>query len=330
MSSKSPVRSCEDVDEVSLSYAEIKALCAGNPLIAEKMNLDNDVARLQLIKSDYQSQRYRLEDNLLQRFPQQIAAVTERIAGLEKDISVYGVHKEKTVDLQPSLTGGAVTASAKFPGMTINGVKYTEKEPAAKALLEACKGLKDKEELPIGKYMGFAMNLQIHGMMDNVKVLLRGTITHQTELGDDTFGNITRINNLLADLPKRLENAKSQLDDLNAQQEAVRQELEKPFTLEDELSEKEARLALLNAELNIDGSGDDEISDADERDSGSKPAGKNVGRSDPGSAGIVIVGRTPQTTPAKSGKPLLDGIRNFDGGKYQGAPSRDISTQHAI
>ena len=149
MSSKSPVRSCKDVDETALSYAEIKALCAGNPLIAEKMNLDNEVAKLRMLKAEHRRQHYRLEDDLLKRLPEQITSVKERIAGIEKDISMYSAGKEKCVDVQADGTGGA-SASAKFPGMEVNGVFYEEKEPAAKALLESCKGVKGrmKRSLP--------------------------------------------------------------------------------------------------------------------------------------------------------------------------------------
>ena len=153
MPSKSPVRSCEDVDETALSYAEIKALCAGNPLIAEKMNLDVEVAKLRMLKADHQSQHCRLEDDLMKRYPEQIASVTERIAGIEKDIAMYAAISEKSMVIQTGM-GGAATATAKFAGMTVNGVEYAEKEPAAKALLEACKGVTDRMDKPVGEYMG--------------------------------------------------------------------------------------------------------------------------------------------------------------------------------
>jgi N12 class adenine-specific DNA methylase len=254
MSSKSPVRSCEDVDETALSYAEIKALCAGNPLIAEKMNLDIEVAKLRMLKAEHQSQHYRLEDDLLKEYPEKITAVTERIEGIKKDIALYAVHSEQKTDVQTTM-GGAVTVTAKFPGMTINGVVYTEKEPAAKALLEACKTITDKTDKPVGEYMGFKMSIRFEPMAKQFHLLLRGSMTYQVDLGTDAFGNITRINNALGGLPERLVGAKSQLENIYAQQDAAKQELKNPFALAGELAEKEARLALLNAELNIDGDG---------------------------------------------------------------------------
>jgi hypothetical protein len=266
MSSKSPVRSCDDVDETALSYAEIKALCAGNPLIAEKMALDNDVAKLRMLKSEYKSQHYRLEDSLIKTYPQQIKAVTERIAGIEKDIAAYAAEKEKCT--QVTMAGGAASVETKFPGMIINGVAYTEKEPAAKALLEACKGIKGREtELPVGEFMGFRLSLSYASFGQTINLLMRGTMTYQTELGTDAFGNITRITNALDKLPERLQGSREQLANYEKQVAAAKEELAKPFSLEDELQAKEARLALLNADLNIDGDGDmDVLNDPDNRD----------------------------------------------------------------
>jgi hypothetical protein len=264
MSSKSPVRSCDDVDETALSYAEIKALCAGNPLIAEKMALDNDVAKLRMLKSEYKSQHYRLEDSLLKQFPQQIASVTERIAGIEKDIAAYTAEKEKCTEV--TMTDGAASATAKFPGMTINGVTHAEKEPAAKALLEACKDIKGREtELPVGEFMGFKLSLSYASFGHTINLMMRGVMTYQAELGTDTFGNIQRITNALDKLPERLEGSKSQLANLEKQVAAAKEELAHPFALEDELKTKEARLALLNSDLNIDGDGGmDIINDPEE------------------------------------------------------------------
>ncbi|MCL2516945.1 MAG: SNF2-related protein [Oscillospiraceae bacterium] len=308
MTSKSPVRSCEDVDETALSYAEIKALCAGNPLIAEKMNLDVEVAKLRMLKSEHQSQHYRLEDNLMKYYPQQITAVRERISGIEKDIIMYNEQNEKFTDARPSLDGTASTAAAKFAGMTVNGVEYMEKEPAAKALLEACKGVTEKKDLPVGKYMGFDMSLQFDGFHKTFSVLLRGNMSYTTELGTDAFGNITRINNTLADLPKKLSGAKSQLDALYQQQEAAKQELEKPFALADELAEKEARLALLNSDLNIDGDGGFDVLNDDSWDDGAEeyelPDPDDEEPDDE---------YERQTASAKSAKPsLLEGLRSFN------------------
>jgi N12 class adenine-specific DNA methylase/adenine-specific DNA methylase len=266
MSSKSPVRSCDDVDETALSYAEIKALCAGNPLIAEKMALDNDVAKLRMLKSEYKSQHYRLEDSLIKHFPQQIKAVTERIAGIEKDIAHYAAEKEKYTEV--TMTNGAASVTTKFPEMTINGVTHTEKEPAAKALLEACKGIKGREtELPVGEFMGFKLSLSYASFGQTINLMMRGAMTYQTELGTDAFGNITRITNALDKLPERLQGAREQLANYEKQVAAAKEELAKPFSLEDELQAKEARLALLNADLNIDGDGDmDILNDPDNRD----------------------------------------------------------------
>ncbi|GHV15309.1 hypothetical protein FACS1894219_12150 [Clostridia bacterium] len=265
MSSKSPVRSCDDVDETALSYAEIKALCAGNPLIAEKMSLDNDVAKLRMLKSEHNSQHYRLEDDILKTYPQQIVGATARIAGIEQDLAAYAVEKDKCSEVV--MVNGAASASQKFPGMLINGVTHVEKEPAAKALLEACKGVKGRNiDTPIGEYMGFKLSLQYESFGQNINLLMRGAMTYKTELGTDALGNITRINNALAELPKRLEGAKESLANAEKQLAAAKEELAKPFSLEAELSEKSQRLAELNSELNIDGDGDfDVINDTESR-----------------------------------------------------------------
>ena len=279
MSSKSPMRSCEDCDETALSYAEIKALCAGNPLIAEKMALDNEVAKLRMLKSDYKSQHYRLEDSLLKTFQQQIRSLTERIAGIEKDIANHAAQKEKCVSVKTNPTGSA-SVSAKFPGMIINGAAYSEKEPAAKALIESCKGIRDKQEaLPIGEYMGFQMSLRYENFGHQINLLLRGAMTYQIELSTDAFGNITRINNALDSLPKKRESAQAKLDGLLGQQEAAKLELEKPFTLETELAEKEARLALLNADLNIDGDGGFDVENEPDNRNGQAEADDEAGES---------------------------------------------------
>jgi hypothetical protein len=262
MSSKSPVRSCDDVDETALSYSEIKAVCAGNPLIAEKMALDNDVAKLRMLRAEHRSQHYRLEDSLLKTFPQQIKSVTERIDGAEKDIAAYAAQKELCHDMK--LADGAASASARFPGMVVNGVAHAEKEPAGKALLEACKGATDKSERAIGEYMGFKMSLSFDSFSKQFKLWLRGNLTYQLDLGTDAFGNITRINNALDDLPKRLDGMRSQLADCNKQMAAAKEELAMPFPQEAELADKEARLALLNADLNIDGDGGFDVLNDDE------------------------------------------------------------------
>jgi hypothetical protein len=195
MSSKSPVRSCEDVDEAVLDYAKIKALCAGNPLIAEKMNLDIEVQKLRMLKGEYNSQRYRLEDQLLKHFPQQIAATAERIKGIEADIAAYAAEKEKCVEVKT--VNGAASVTTKFPGMTINGVTHTEKEPAAKALLEACKSITDTSGTSVGEYMGFKLAIKFDTFSKQFSLLMRGKMTYSVELGTDAFGNISRINHAL-------------------------------------------------------------------------------------------------------------------------------------
>ena len=254
---KSPIRSCEDVDETALSYAEIKALCAGNPLIAEKMNLDVDVTKLLMLKSEHQSQCHRLEDAILKQYPQEIASLTERITGTENDIKLYAQHlaagKSAQTDIQEG-KNGSVSTTAPFYGMTINGITYTEKEPAGKALLDdISKAVVNRKDTDIGSYMGFDIILHYIVATRSFTLALRGSMTHQVELSTDTVGNITRINNALENLPKKLEAAKEKLANTQAQQEAAKQELQRPFAEADELAEKEARLAVLNAELNIDG-----------------------------------------------------------------------------
>jgi len=344
ISSKSPVRSCEDVDETALSYAEIKALCAGNPLIAEKMNLDIEVAKLRMLKADHQSQHFRLEDDLLKRFPEQIASVKERIAGIEKDVAHYKAETAKLVSAQQGIDGKMESATtAAFAGMTVQGVTYSEKEPAGKALLDICKTKFGSNESIIGEYMGFKMSLLGRDISSSsegasswkFQLLLRGNMTYQVELSSDTFGNITRINNALNDLPTRLEGAKAHLESVLEQQEAAKAELTKPFTLADKLVEKEARLALLNAELNIDGNGGmDVINDTDTRDHYSYTGAHGYEYDDEdefdnddeptSSINIVNSGKAfdypprteRQSVPAKSTKPLMmDKIRAFNTNK---------------
>jgi len=324
MTSKSPVRSCEDVDETALSYAEIKALCAGNPLIAEKMNLDIEVTKLRMLKSEHQSQRHRLEDDLITNFPKKIAAVTERITGIEGDSEYYSEEKAKYTDVK--IISGNASISAKFPGMTINDVKYTEKESAAKALLEACKGLKGRDEKYIGIYMRFDMSIKYNDTQ--VKLLLRRNMTYQIDLGTDAFGNISRINNVLDSLPDKLAGAKDDLANILRQQEAAKLELEKPFALSGELTEKEARLAMLNAELNIEGEGYFDIVDNNgERSSDDEePDTENIDEPEPDDEDESEYSYTyvPQLVTAKSTKPsILEGIRDFDNSKNQTVPNKE-------
>ena len=237
MTSKSPVRSCEDIDETALSYAEIKALCAGDERIKEKMDLDVDVARLKLMRASHQSQQYKLEDNLLRYFPEQIEAAKNAIAGLETDMQTVAAH--------PHPTDG-------FAGMEVKGDLLTDKDNAGAALLEAFKEVKDSEPVPVGSYRGFQTALTAEGFYMDCILTLKGQMSHRVELGKDARGNLTRIDNVLNAIPARLNSQKVYLENLYAQMEAAKTELGKPFPQEEELRVKSARLAELNAELNID------------------------------------------------------------------------------
>ncbi len=258
MTSKSPVRSCEDVDETALSYAEIKALCSGNPLIKEKIDLDIEVARLRLLKSEHQNQRHRLEDDLLENFPKSIQSAREKIAGLEQDLQRLNAHlpKELPAPAIPVEGGEAKPETAgktPFAPMTVLGITYAEKEAAGKALLEACKSVKGSEAVNIGAYLGFDLHLSFDTVYKKFRLSMKGALSHSIDMGVDTFGNITRMNNALkVDIPQHLESNRVYLENLNQQVENARKELDKPFAMERELSEKETRLALINAELNID------------------------------------------------------------------------------
>ena len=237
MTSKSPVRSCEDIDETALSYAEIKALCAGDERIKEKMDLDVDVARLRLMRANHQSQQYKLEDNLLRYFPEQIDAAKNAIAGLETDMQTVAAH--------PHPTDG-------FAGMEVKGDLLTDKDNAGATLLEAFKEVKDSEPVPVGSYRGFQTALTAEGFYMDCILTLKGQMSHRVELGKDARGNLTRIDNVLNAIPARLNSQKVYLENLYAQMEAAKTELGKPFPQEEELRVKSARLAELNEELNID------------------------------------------------------------------------------
>ena len=237
MTSKSPVRSCEDVDETALSYAEIKALCAGDERIKEKMDLDVDVARLKLMKASHQSQQFRLEDNLLRHFPEQIRQNESFIEGFTADMQTLSAH--------PHPVDG-------FAGMEVKGDLLTDKDNAGAAILEAFKDAKGMEPVPIGSYRGFAMSLTVEDFGRDFILTLKGRMNHRVTLGKDARGNLTRIDNALNAMPDRLQNVRNTLDALTAQMETAKAELGKPFPQEDELRTKSARLAELNAELNID------------------------------------------------------------------------------
>ena len=240
MTSKSPVRSCDDVDETALSFAEIKALCAGDPRIKERMDLDVDVARLKLMKADHQSKQYRLEDQLLKTFPEEIEKNKGFIAGLEADMATLAAH--------PHPEDG-------FAGMEVRGDTLTDKENAGAALLDACKEVKGADPVPVGSYRGFTMSVSFDAFRQEYMLLLKGQMTHRATLGTDPRGNLTRIDNALGQMPQRLEAVKNQLDNLYQQQAAAKAEVGKHFPQEQELRDKSARLAELDVLLNMDGRG---------------------------------------------------------------------------
>ena len=237
MTSKSPVRSCEDVDEQALSYAEIKALCAGNPLIKEKMDLDVQVAKLKVLKADHQSQKFRLQDKLLTKFPADIQEANAHIAGLKADAQIAAAHPQ---------------GKEEFCGMVIKGVAYDEKKTAGERLVLACSELPNAEEKVIGSYRGFELSLRFDAFRTEYQALLKGQRKYTVPLGNDPLGNIIRLDNSLNNFPERITAAENELTTLHQQQEAAQIEVEKPFPQEEELAEKSARLAELNAQLDVD------------------------------------------------------------------------------
>ncbi|MBR3819330.1 MAG: DEAD/DEAH box helicase family protein [Clostridia bacterium] len=237
MTSKSPVRSCEDVDETTLSFAEIKALCAGDERIKEKMDLDVDVAKLKLMKASYQNQQFRLEDNILKNFPQQIRQYEEYINGFQADI-------QTAKDNSHPPEG--------FAGMTIRGDFLTDKENAGAALIDAMKDAKFFMEAPIGSYRGFDMSLSVEDFGKKYVLTLKGKMSHKVELGKDPRGNLIRIDNVLDSITKRLNDTQLRLDNVKTQLENAKAELGKPFPQEEELKIKSARLTELNIALNMD------------------------------------------------------------------------------
>ena len=237
MTSKSPVRSCEDVDEQVLSYAEVKALCAGNPLIKEKMNLDVEVAKLKVLKADHQSQKYRLEDKLLKEFPASIQCQKTEIAALQQDA--------KVVESNPQVKDG-------FCGMTVKGMHFEDKLAAGERLLLACKEMPTAETVTLGSYRGFGFDLRFDTFRNEYQAVLRGATSHFVPLGTDARGNLTRLDNVLDSFPDRIARAENQLQTLYQQRDAAQVEVEKPFPKEAELAEKSARLAELDTLLNME------------------------------------------------------------------------------
>ena len=237
MTSKSPVRSCEDVDEQVLSYAEVKALCAGNPLIKEKMNLDVEVAKLKVLKADHQSQKYRLEDKLLKEFPASIQCQKAEIAALQQDA--------KTAEANPQVKDG-------FCGMTVKGMHFEDKLAAGERLLLACKEMPTAETVTLGHYRGFGLDLRFDTFRNEYQAVLRGATSYFVPLGTDARGNLTRLDNALDSFPDRIARAENQLQTLYQQRDAAQVEVEKPFPKEAELAEKSARLAELDTLLNME------------------------------------------------------------------------------
>ena len=237
MTSKSPVRSCDDVDEQALSYAEIKALCTGNPLIKEKMDLDVQVAKLKVMKADHQSQKFRLEDKLLTKFPAEIQEQTAKIAALKSDAEIAAVHPQD---------------KENFCGMVIKGMTYDEKKTAGERLILACMELPNTEEQVVGSYRGFELSLRFDTFHNEHQALLKGTLKYPVPLGSDPHGNIVRLDNALSNFADRSTAAENELDTLRQQQAAAQVEVAKPFPQEEELAQKSARLAELNAQLDVD------------------------------------------------------------------------------
>ena len=251
MTSKSPVRSCDDVDEQALSYAEIKALCAGNPLIKEKMDLDVQVAKLKVLKADHQSQKFRLEDKLLTKFPADIQETNAYIAGVKADAELAAAHPQE---------------KEGFCGITIKGVTYDEKKTAGERLLLACSELPNSEEKVIGSYRGFELSLRFDTYHSEYQALLKGQRKYSVALGKDPLGCIIRLDNSLNNFPERITSAENELATLKQQQEAAQIEVEKPFPQEEELAEKSARLAELNAQLDMDEKGHEPEQDEEEQE----------------------------------------------------------------
>ena len=238
MTSKSPVRSAEDIDETALSYAEIKMLATGNPYIKEKMDLDIQVQKLKMLKSNFLSEKYGLEDKVIKFYPQQIAYLKSRVEGLTKDVKTAKLHP-KPIDEQPL-------------GMTVSGVSYSEKAEAGQAIINACKSMNSPDAIPLGEYRGFQMKLYFDTVQRNYVVKLKGETSRDVPLGDDSHGNIVRIDNGIERFEETLADTKNSLENTEKQFETAKQEIEKPFAKEEELKAKTARLDELNILLNMD------------------------------------------------------------------------------
>ena len=237
MTSKSPMRSCDDIDEQALSYAEIKALCAGDPRIREKMDLDVQVAKLKVLRGDFQNQKYRLEDKLLKTFPEEVQKQKTRIAALQQDSQIAAAHPQD---------------KENFCGMTIKGMVYDDKKAAGERLLLARQEMPNADMMLLGTYRGFELNIRFDSFKNEHQAVLRAELSYPVSLGDDARGNITRLDNAIDNFADRIADAENALQNLEQQKQAAEVEVAKPFAQEEELAEKSARLAELNALLNID------------------------------------------------------------------------------
>ncbi len=239
MTSRTPVRSAEDVDEKALSYAEIKALAAGNPLILEKTQLDTDVAKLKLLKQSYLSEIYRLEDMIVKYYPNRIKELEDKVLGIEKDLNLV---KNNT----------NIENEEKFSPMTLKGKQYNKKEMAGKTILEICKTKENSELEEIGEYRGMKLELQINVARQEFELFLKGRSEYKISLGNDIYGNITRIDNALSNIGKELEENKEELENTKKQFENAKIDVKIPFDKENELKEKSTRLDRVNALLKLD------------------------------------------------------------------------------
>lgn len=258
MTSKAPVRSCEDVDEAALSYAEVKALATGNPAVKEKMALDVDVAKLKLLKANHMNNQYRLEDDIARNFPQQIAKLTEIIDSYNADIAHFSEYK--------------ITDPEQF-SMEISGKVFTEKKEAGAALLAVCKEIKSVDAaMDIGSYQGFNMRIQFDSWSKEFILSVKHESVAKVRLGADALGNITRINNLLESYPEKLAEAEQRLETVQEQMTNAKEEVGKPFPKEEELNQKLERLSELNALLNMDEREDTETEQSESKEKEERPA----------------------------------------------------------
>lgn len=238
MTSKSPARTIEDVDETALSYAEIKALATGNPHIKEKMDLDIQVSKLQLLKQNFLSQKYEMEDKVAKTYPEEIESLEERIASYREDIALVKAHTPSNREV--------------FPDMVINGKLYRDKQEAGKAVIEACQSMTSPDAVTIGSYRGLAMNLQYNAFRKEFIITLKGKLKHQVGLGNDIYGNITRLDNKIEQFEDNLSRCMEKMETVKIQLETAKEEVKKEFPREKELAEKLVRLGELNALLDMD------------------------------------------------------------------------------